>query len=108
MQGYLVNDIYMHTEAKTYALCSGPHRLIGCGDRGSKGLLVKPSPDLSKTDKYSVLHRDITTFSDMETLVTRHRCKQPKSTPNSASLISGSGFTLLFKLTDIPGSCENQ
>lgn len=78
MQGYLVSDINMHPGAEPYPLCSWVLRLIGCGDRGSKGLSGQPSPDLSKTDKYSVLHRDITTFSDMETPVTRHRCKQPK------------------------------
>ena len=34
-----------------------------------------------KVDKHSELHRDITTYGDMETFVTRHRCKQPKLCP---------------------------
>lgn len=60
-----------------------PHqwdRLIGYGDRGSKGFSGRPSSDLSKADKHAGLHRDITIYSDVEveTFVTRHRCKQLK------------------------------
>jgi hypothetical protein len=93
MQNPLVNAMHIHTSAQSApSLFFSLHRLIRCGDRGSKRLSGQPSPDLSEADKHSALHRDITTYSDMETLVTRHRCKQPKNVPNSAPLISGCGF----------------
>lgn len=67
---------------------------MGYGDRGSKEFGGWPSSDLCKVDEHSELHRDITTYGDMETLVTRHRCKQP-NVPNLVPLING-GFILFL------------
>lgn len=85
MQESLINNRHIHTLMVLGPFpLPDPHRrgrLIGYGDRGSKRFAAQPSSDLSKADKHSALHRDITTFGDMETLVTRHRCKQPKTCP---------------------------
>lgn len=43
------------------------------------------SSDLSKTGKPSVLHRDLTTHPDMESLAIRDRCKQLKNMPHFSS-----------------------
>lgn len=65
----------MYIEVKIYVFCFGFYRLIGCGDRGLKGFLVKLFFDFFKIDKYLVLYRDIIIFSDMEIFVIRYRCK---------------------------------
>ena len=85
MRESLINDMHIHTSAE-FVLFSLPTpqrrgRLIGYGDRGSKEFSGWPSFDLSKADKHSGLHGDITTYGDKEIFVTRHRHKQPKLCP---------------------------
>ena len=102
MQESLINDMHIHTSAEFlfFSLLS-PHqwgRLMGYGDRGSKEFGGWPSSDPCKVDKHSELHRDITTYGDMETFVTRHRCKQPKLCPTLPPWLVVASFFLFLQI----------